>query len=193
MMIDLDIPTDSPPLTSTLLHWMQTGLTQSSTPANLGGITAFPLTATTGENALLDYFGPNPPARVPLSHRYTQILVDTSAASMESLAILQQAATTGQRGFDAATVLEDAGLSGSVVAGNYFVVTNTGPGTGTRDSSSSNRTSPYASGTMGSTGTIGLPGATGSPIVVAPGAGVRDRVSSLVLGLAIVAALCACL
>ncbi|KAF3025903.1 hypothetical protein E8E14_014880 [Neopestalotiopsis sp. 37M] len=130
MMIDLDIPTDSPPQTSTLLHWMQTDLMMSSTPTALnttaGTSQVFTLQMPGAVAAAASYFGPAPPARTPLSHRYTQLLIDTSSASTESMNVLMQAAQNRQ-GFSAESVLTQAGLQDKVVAGNFFVVTNPGP------------------------------------------------------------------
>jgi phosphatidylethanolamine-binding protein (PEBP) family uncharacterized protein len=112
-MIDLDIPTTSPPETDTLLHWLQTDLTPSTTPTQLnttsGAITAFLLTpSSSNTSAIAPYIGPNPPARIPLSHRYTQILVDTSggALSAEGTGVLTEAAGT-RRGFDAEAVVRN--------------------------------------------------------------------------------------
>ncbi|KAI1347935.1 PEBP-like protein [Xylaria sp. FL0043] len=130
LMIDIDIPTNNPPQTSTLLHWMQTGLTQSLSASSLntttGSITAFVLSVPQDEAAFAPYLGPAPPARIPLSHRYTQILVDTSDASDEALSTLQTAASN-RSAFSAETVLTSAGLADKVVAGNFFNVTNPGP------------------------------------------------------------------
>ncbi|KAK0626659.1 phosphatidylethanolamine-binding protein [Immersiella caudata] len=136
LMIDLDIPTDTPPQTNTLLHWAQTGLTPANTPTRLntttGQISVFLLENSTNTAPILGYFGPNPPARIPLSHRYTQILIDTSDADADDIAEIRSAAAT-IRGFNALTVLTEADLEDKVVAGNFFNVTNPGPvnGTGT--------------------------------------------------------------
>ncbi|KAK6202215.1 hypothetical protein LQW54_008927 [Pestalotiopsis sp. IQ-011] len=130
MMVDLDIPTDSPPQTSTLLHWMQTNLMQSSKAVAMnttaGTSMVFALEMPGAVAAAASYIGPAPPARTPLSHRYTQLLIDTSSASTESMNVLMQAAQSRQ-GFNAETVLTQAGLQDKVVAGNFFVVTNPGP------------------------------------------------------------------
>ncbi|KAI1746246.1 PEBP-like protein [Xylaria scruposa] len=138
LMIDLDIPTDSPPKTNTLLHWMQTGLTQSSSAVSLnttsGSESAFEFSVS-GDEAFAPYFGPAPPARIPLSHRYTQIIVDTSDVTDAGLAALK-AAAANRMGFDAQSVLTSAGLVDQVVAGNFFNVTNPGPVTGTTTSNS---------------------------------------------------------
>ena len=129
MMVDLDIPTDTPPKTSTLLHWMQTGLTPATSATQLnttsGSSRVFLLENNANVAAITPYFGPNPPARVPLSHRYTQLLVDTTGLSESGTEELRTAAKTG-RGFDVASVLSKAGLQGKLVAGNSFNVTNGG-------------------------------------------------------------------
>ena len=139
VMIDLDIPTNTPPKTNTLLHWLQTGLTSAETATTLnttrGASRVFLLQNRGNAAALASYIGPNPPARVPLSHRYTEILVNHTGLSTQGVSALQLAAGTRQ-GFDAMQVLTAAGLADRVVAGNFFNVTNagpvnnTGPGTG---------------------------------------------------------------
>ncbi|TRX89082.1 hypothetical protein FHL15_009999 [Xylaria flabelliformis] len=138
LMIDLDIPTDSPPQTNTLLHWMQTGLTQSSSAVSLnttsGSKSAF-VFSIPGDAAFAPYLGPAPPARIPLSHRYTQIIVDTSDVTDAGLSALK-AAAANRMGFNAESVLTSAGLVDQVVAGNFFNVTNPGPVTGTTTSNS---------------------------------------------------------
>jgi len=169
LMIDLDIPTDTPPQTNTLLHWAQTGLTPANTPTRLntttGQISVFLLENSTNTAPILGYFGPNPPARIPLSHRYTQILIDTSDADAEDISEIRTAAAT-IRGFNALTVLTEADLEDKVVAGNFFNVTNPGPVNGT--------------GTPGGTGT-GT--GTGSGATVTPAAGGRLAVPVSLMGL----------
>ncbi|KAK4168960.1 putative phosphatidylethanolamine-binding protein pebp protein [Cladorrhinum sp. PSN259] len=154
LMIDLDIPTDSPPATNTLLHWMQTGLTPASTPTQLnttaGTIRAFLLENGTNTAPIVAYFGPNPPARIPLSHRYTQILVDTSEITDEGTQALRTAAGT-LRGFNAQQVLAQANLGDKVVAGNFYNVTNPGPAT-TPSSTASGSGSAATGGTQFGTG-----------------------------------------
>ncbi|KAM7221745.1 hypothetical protein V8F06_002953 [Rhypophila decipiens] len=137
LMIDIDIPTNTPPATNTLLHWLQTGLTPSRTstiitiPGASSPLSIFLLQNGSNTTPITPYFGPNPPARIPLSHRYTQILVDTSAATAQGMRALEQAARPAGGGvaigFNASAVLSQAGLSGKVVAGNFFNVTNPGP------------------------------------------------------------------
>ncbi|KAK5662781.1 hypothetical protein OQA88_6189 [Cercophora sp. LCS_1] len=154
LMIDLDIPTDTPPQTNTLLHWAQTGLTPATTATRIntttGQLSVFLLENSTNTSPILGYFGPNPPARIPLSHRYAQILIDTSDADEEDIAAIRTAAAT-IRGFNAQTVLTAADLEDEVVAGNWYNVTNPGP---------VNNTLNQPSGTGTTTG--GGPASTGS-------------------------------
>lgn len=127
MMVDLDIPSDQNP--HTFLHWMQTDLTPATTASTIstsnGSTQAFTLSNAKKTSALVFYTQPAPPAQNPLSHRYTQILVDTSSMSPVGLSALQSAAQT-RVGFDTESVLQAAGLSSNVVAGNFFNVTNPG-------------------------------------------------------------------
>ncbi|KAI8947935.1 phosphatidylethanolamine-binding protein [Xylaria longipes] len=150
LMIDLDIPTANPPQTNTLLHWLQTGLTQSSMAVSLnttqGSTSAFVFSVPEDEEALAPYIGPAPPARIPLSHRYTEIVVDTSDVSTEGLASLE-AAAANRMGFNAQSVLTSAGLVDKVVAGNFFNVTNPGP---VSDGTASNSTTGNGNGTNSS-------------------------------------------
>ncbi|KAI1470013.1 PEBP-like protein [Daldinia caldariorum] len=186
LMIDLDIPTDSPPQTSTLLHWLQTGLTQSTTATSIntsaGSTDAFVFKNSRGQEAFAKYIGPSPPARIPLSHRYTQILVDTSSATEANLDILKNAAANRQ-GFDALSVLTQAGLGEKVLAGNFFNVTNPGPVT----SSNANSTTGNGSGRAGSTGTGSVISPTQTPFV--PGAAMTHTASEMLLGIAMVGAM----
>lgn len=126
-MVDLDIPSSQNP--HTFLHWMQTDLSPATTATSLsvsnGTTQAFTLFNAKKTSALVPYTQPNPPAQNPLSHRYTQILVDTTSMTQAGLSALQSAAQA-RVGFDTASVLEAAGLSTNVVAGNSFNVTNPG-------------------------------------------------------------------
>ncbi|KAJ0116620.1 hypothetical protein J7T55_009770 [Diaporthe amygdali] len=127
VMVDLDIPSEQNP--HTFLHWMQTGLTPATTATTIlasnGSTQAFTLSNAKNTSALVAYTQPAPPAENPLSHRYTQILIDTSTMSSDGLSALQFAAET-RVGFDTDSALEAAGLSSNVVAGNSFNVTNPG-------------------------------------------------------------------
>lgn len=129
-MVDLDIPVDTDP--HTLLHWMQTDLTPATTATTLtagDGTTAsvFELENTKNTPALADYLAPAPPAKNPLSHRYVQLLVDTSGLGARGLEVLKNA-TSERLGFDVTAALAAAGLSDrNVVAANSYNVTNPGP------------------------------------------------------------------
>ncbi|KAK5627095.1 hypothetical protein RRF57_002810 [Xylaria bambusicola] len=164
IMIDLDIPTDNPPETNTLLHWMQTGLTQSSSAETTGSTSAFVFSVSQDVAAFADYLGPMPPARIPLSHRYVEIIVDTSDVSKETLSTLE-AAAANRLGFNALEVLTSAGLVDKVVAGNFFNVTN-------QDAAATNGTTGRGNGT--NTGTL----PSQSPIV---GAAVSQHASTSLL------------
>lgn len=168
-MIDLDIPTNNPPQTNTLLHWMQTDLTPATAATALnsssGNANAFAL--QTGQTAAFaTYLQPNPPARVPLSHRYTQILVDTTGVQQTALDSLKTAAQNRQ-GFKAEEVLTAAGLQNKVVAGNFYNVTNAGPAAASNSSSSGGSSSGSGSssggrGSSGSNSTSGSGSSSGS-------------------------------
>lgn len=126
-MVDLDAPSDQSP--NTFLHWMQTGLTPATTASTIsvsnGSTRAFTLSNAKNTSAIVAYTPPAPPAQNPLSHRYTQILVDTSSMSSAGLSVLQSAAEM-RVGFDTDSVLQAAGLGNNAVAGNSFSVTNAG-------------------------------------------------------------------
>lgn len=153
IMVDMDIPTNNPPATSTLLHWMQTGLTPATTSTMMNGTSTsssvFLLQNTSNTTPFAPYFGPNPPARIPLSHRYVQILVDTTGAPDSALTSLQKAAAN-RSGFSAESTLTEAGLQGKVVAGNFFNVTNPGPAAATKGNSSSGTPVTAAAAAQGS-------------------------------------------
>ncbi|KAF6841637.1 hypothetical protein CPLU01_00309 [Colletotrichum plurivorum] len=130
MMVDIDVPTNMPPKTGTLLHWMQTGFTSADTPTILnttaGTKNVFLMQNKMNAAALAPYFGPNPPAREPLSHRYTFVAVDHTQISQQGLMALSGAAQN-RRDFNPMNALMAAGLQDKVVAGNFFRVTNAGP------------------------------------------------------------------
>ncbi|KAK0635437.1 phosphatidylethanolamine-binding protein [Bombardia bombarda] len=174
LMVDLDIPTASPPATNTLLHWLQTNLTPAAVATtfntSLGPTSVFFLENRTSTAPLAAYIGPAPPARIPLSHRYTFVLIDTSNITSDDVAVLRAAAGT-RLGFGAEETLTEAGLVDGVVAGTSFNVTNPGPveavnatataaGTGTG-------TTPAATTTAAGSG-------SGSTSVTSGGRGVGD-------------------
>ncbi|KAL0939745.1 uncharacterized protein CTRU02_206355 [Colletotrichum truncatum] len=127
IMVDIDIPTNNPPATGTFLHWAQADLTPaaSTTTVKLNDGERTIHTLTTNAQAIAPYKGPSPPAKVPLSHRYVEILVDTSDITPEGTAALQT--LSNRLGVQVNDVLTQAGLANKVVAGNFFNVTNAGP------------------------------------------------------------------
>ncbi|CAK7223879.1 hypothetical protein SCUCBS95973_005328 [Sporothrix curviconia] len=154
IMVDLDIPTNNAGETTTLLHWMQMGLSASPQASRVGAVgggtgagadagadaaaaggpstdaveIAFLLRNASTQAPAAAYISPNPPARLPLSHTYAQFLVDTTGVTAQSSAmqVLMAAAQTRQ-GFNVQQVLQRAGLSNNIVAANFFNVTNPGP------------------------------------------------------------------
>lgn len=111
-MVDIDLPGGG-----TLLHWLQTDMTVetvSGTP---------PLSMVVHGNASAPYIAPNPPAQAPLTHRYVQLLLDTTGLADSDTALIQAAAT--RQGFNTQQVLIAAGLTADkIVGGNFFTVTN---------------------------------------------------------------------
>ncbi|KAK3373714.1 hypothetical protein B0T24DRAFT_624259 [Lasiosphaeria ovina] len=190
-MIDLDIPTNTPPATNTLAHWIQTGLTPATAATTLnttrGTIQAFLLENKGNTAAIAPYFGPSPPARIPLSHRYTQILVDTSSITAQGLQTLSTAVNASRVGFNAGTVLAQASLAGKVVAGNFYNVTNPGPvqAAVTNTTAATTTTSGAATGTAAF-----LPGTgTSTSGTALPTAAAADlRSSCAALGIVVVGA-----
>ncbi|KAK7911353.1 hypothetical protein PG985_013834 [Apiospora marii] len=177
MMIDLDIPTETAGKTNTLLHWMQTGLTAAASGAGSA------LTVPGTVKAAAPYLGPSPPAKTPLKHRYTEILVDTSAATPDQLKVLTDAAANRQ-GFQAEAVLTKAKLQDKVVAGNFFTVTNAGPAAdAVKGGAKANSTTP---GAAKGTGSATKPGKqTGLPV---KGEAWSHQASGMLTGITVVAA-----
>ncbi|KAJ4404678.1 hypothetical protein N0V82_010455 [Gnomoniopsis sp. IMI 355080] len=132
MMVDLDIPSSTQP--TTFLHWIQTDLAASTTPETImtaqGNVQGFGVNLAKNTAAIVPYTQPNPPAQNPLSHRYTQLLIDTSQMTSAGLTALQTAAQN-RVNFNINTTLQEAGLSQSVIAWNFFNVTNPGPAAST--------------------------------------------------------------
>ena len=171
--VALDIPTNNPPATDNLLHWLQTGLTPASTATRLntttGQLSVFLLENSTSTGPVAPYFGPNPPARIPLSHRYTFVLVDMSGVQAQATDVMRTAAAT-RRGFNALTVLTQANLEDKVVAGTSYNVTNPGLVNGTvtgTPTPSAGGTGDAASPRPTAGGATLLPGAATVGIIVA--------------------------
>lgn len=112
VMVDVDLPGGG-----TLLHWLQTGMTVEA----VSGTT--PLSMVVQGNASAPYIAPNPPAQAPLTHRYVQLLLDTTGAANADAALIQAAAA--RQGFNTQQALVGAGLTADkIVGGNFFTVTN---------------------------------------------------------------------
>ncbi|CAN8104670.1 unnamed protein product [Discula destructiva] len=125
LMVDLDIPSSTQP--TTYLHWIQTGLTMatevSTMVTNHGEMQGHAISMATNTSAIVPYTPPNPPAQNPYSHRYAQILLDTSMMTHATNVILQTAAEHRVH-FDIATILQQTGLAEHIMAWNHFNVTN---------------------------------------------------------------------
>ncbi|KAF7944509.1 hypothetical protein EAE96_010900 [Botrytis aclada] len=118
MMVDPDIPpAKTGGDTSQFLHWMQAGLTSSNTTKTIGGQKIYEL-INVNTSAFATYLQPNPPDKAPTTHRYTQLLFNTTGMNT-SLASLQMAGKT-RGNFNAADVVKSAKLT--VLMGNSFDV-----------------------------------------------------------------------
>ncbi|KAL2067657.1 hypothetical protein VTL71DRAFT_15753 [Oculimacula yallundae] len=147
MMVDPDIPPQTPGgPTGQLLHWMQQGLTSSNTATMIGGMMVFVLSNKNNDTAFAPYFGPSPPNKAPNTHRYTQLLLDTTLNSSAPEFLLKQAAAT-RLNFNAVNVVEIAGVQ--VLAGNSFNVTN-GTATATTTNGTSSVPAPAAAAPINS-------------------------------------------
>lgn len=113
MMVDYDIPGGS-----RLLHWMQPGFRSAATTTTLAGQTVHAL--VTNATAFATYNPPNPPNRAPTTHRYVQMLLNTTGITSANTVLAQ--AALNRSAFDPAAVVAKAGVT--VVAGNWFNVTN---------------------------------------------------------------------
>ncbi|KAK6595393.1 phosphatidylethanolamine-binding protein [Botrytis cinerea] len=119
--------------TSQFLHWMQADLTSSNTTTTIGGQKIYELINVKNTSAFATYLQPNPPDIAPTTHRYTQLLFNTTGMNM-SLASLQTAGKT-RGNFNATNVVKSAKLT--VLMGNSFdvsfgdkAINNTGASTG---------------------------------------------------------------
>lgn len=121
MMVDPDIPpqTAGSP-TGELLHWMQSGLVSANNATFIGGVQMFELINPTNTAALATYIQPSPPNKSPTTHRYTQLLFNTTGNS-SALTQLSTFAKT-RIPFSAENVVQSTGLN--VLFGNSFDVTN---------------------------------------------------------------------
>lgn len=159
MMVDPDIPpANAGGATSELLHWMQSGLVSANTTTTIGGQKVFALINPTNTTPIASYIGPSPPNKSPTTHRYTQMLLNTTGNSSALASLTKAGATRGN--FSATNVVKNAGLN--VLFGNSFDVSATNTtassgGIGSNSTSSSGGTKASASTTVRTTT---VPGAT---------------------------------
>ncbi len=120
MMLDPDIPASTPGgPTGERLHWMQQGLVSANSTSTIAGRKVYQLINPGNVSAFAAYQQPTPPYKVPYSHRYVEVLLDTT--NMPNNSVL--ATFAGNRSsFDAVKVINTAGVS--VLLGNWFNVTN---------------------------------------------------------------------
>jgi hypothetical protein len=167
IMTDPDIPgapTDSK--TGQFLHWIQAGLESSSTSTTVAGKTIFELINPSNASAFAPYAQPSPPNRALTTHRYIQLLVNTTGDSAALRTLMTAGAT--RTNFSALNVVNAAGVK--VLFGNYFNVTNedalAAAGTTSLASNSSATTTGKGNGTTQN----GNATSTGRPIQSTAGA-----------------------
>lgn len=161
MMVDPDIPpATAGGATSELLHWMQSNLVSSNTSTMIGGVQAFEMVIQGNTTPVASYIQPSPPDKAPNTHRYTQLLLNTTSVggNTTALSILMTAGKT-RTNFSAVNVVKAAGVS--IVAGNSFNVTN-GTNTGLVQSNITKTTSVAGAGAASATGAVGTGTGTGT-------------------------------
>jgi hypothetical protein len=174
-MVDPDVPTGAS--TSELLHWMQPGLVSASNSTFIAGVQMFELINPNKVSAFATYIQPSPPNKAPNTHRYTQLLLNTTGNSSVLSTLSKFAAT--RTNFSAVNVVKAAGLT--VLAGNSFNVTNT-----TLAQANITKTSATAA-RASSTGTAtGSTNGTATPKIA--GANVNDGRGAYIAGLVALAA-----
>jgi phosphatidylethanolamine-binding protein (PEBP) family uncharacterized protein len=162
MMVDPDVPMGNGS-TVEFLHWMQSGFTSASVATQIGGQTVFKLELASNTSALAAYVQPGPPPQVPFTHRYVQMLLNTTGQDGNLTELAKFAANRG--GFDANKVVQTTGFE--ILMGNSFNVTadtttatnstgaaatTTGAAKGTK---STGNASPYGNSTTADTGKKG--------------------------------------
>ncbi len=112
-MIDLDVPRNGG---TTLLHWLQTDFTLSSS------LVVTPSSANTSAGA--SYIGPNPPPGTPHRYVFWMFAQPEEFAIPESFSnVNPPASTTDRIGFNLTEFVAAAELD-APLAGNYFTVVN---------------------------------------------------------------------
>ncbi|RDW94314.1 hypothetical protein BP5796_00077 [Coleophoma crateriformis] len=159
LMVDPDIPpAQAGGPTTELLHWMQTDMVSSSEQTTIGGMKVYEMTVPTNVSALASYIAPNPPNKAPTSHRYVQMLLNTTnlSASKNLTTLMKEAASRGN--FNAVQVLKANGLT--VLMGNSFNVTNAAALTRRAIFAMNNGTGEGAASASGVAGATGATGTT---------------------------------
>ncbi|KAG9231303.1 phosphatidylethanolamine-binding protein [Amylocarpus encephaloides] len=121
IMTDPDIPgapTDSK--TGQFLHWIQPDLESAASSTTVAGETMFELKSTTNATAFATYVQPSPPNRALTTHRYIELLVNTTGNSATAMTLMR--AGMSRQNFSALNVVNQAGVQ--VLFANYFNVTN---------------------------------------------------------------------
>ncbi|RDW89112.1 hypothetical protein BP6252_01144 [Coleophoma cylindrospora] len=166
LMVDADIPpAQAGGPTTELLHWMQTDMVSASEQTTIGGMKVYEMTVPTNVSALASYIAPNPPNKAPTSHRYIQMLLNTTdlSASMNLTTLMKEAASRGN--FNAEQLVKANGLT--VLMGNSFNVTNAAAlsrrAIFAMNNSTGEEGAASASGVAGATGATGTTKAGAEP------------------------------
>lgn len=172
MMVDPDIPpAQVGGATTELLHWMQPGLVSANATSQIGGVKVFQLINPSNVSAIATYIQPSPPNKSPTTHRYVQMLLNTTGNGTAVSTLAKFGATRGN--FSAVNVVESAGLT--VLAGNSFNVSaNTAAaGNGTAANGTSSSSAKVSSSTITRTSTVAASGtgsSTGTATITGNGA-----------------------
>jgi hypothetical protein len=138
---------------------MQSGLVSANNATFIAGVQMFELINPTNTSALATYIQPSPPNKSPNTHRYTQMLLNTTGNSSTLSTLTTFAKSRGN--FSAVNVVKSSGLN--VLFGNSFDVTNT-----TLTQSNITKTTAGVAG-AGSTGTgTGIAGAAATGTGTSP-------------------------
>ncbi|RDW65313.1 hypothetical protein BP5796_10005 [Coleophoma crateriformis] len=105
--------------TNSFLHWFQDGLTSSVSEVDVAGKNVTPLVNVFSVAPLQTYVQPSPPTGQ--THRYVQILLDTTGVTGFVVSAATGNATTSRTGFDMNAFVKESGLT--VFSSNFFNVT----------------------------------------------------------------------
>jgi phosphatidylethanolamine-binding protein (PEBP) family uncharacterized protein len=181
LMVDPDIPSSSGTgPTSQFLHWVQSDLVSSDTTTTISGQKVYTLVNAKNTTAFAAYLQPNPPNKAPTTHRYTQLLFNTTGASAATALKSLQTAAKSRGNFSTAEVVKSAGLV--VLMGNSFDVafgdkginsTGTGAGSGSSSGTSGGKGSGTSGGKGNGTATSNSTStSTAGPVMSTGGAGI---------------------